>query len=69
MWSIFESVSYLCLYYYKLLKMFASKSLLQRMIVPAQARALATATGSINDRFEAAYQSRRADLNKVEKKR
>jgi len=27
------------------------------------------ATGSINDRFEAAYQSRRADLNKVVKKR
>ena len=45
-----------------------STSFLQRMMVPAQARTMATATGSIKDRFEAAYQARTESLGKVTKK-
>jgi hypothetical protein len=48
--------------------MLANKSHLMKMLVPAQARAFASA-GSISDRFEAAYQARTASLNKVQKKR
>lgn len=40
-----------------------------RMIVPAHARSMATATGSIKDRFEAAYQARTESLKKVQKKK
>lgn len=49
--------------------MLANKSLLSKMMVNAQARTFATATGSIGDRFEAAYQARTESLNKVQKKR
>lgn len=39
-----------------------TRSYLQRMVVPMQARAFASA--SIADRFEAAYGARRAQLDK-----
>jgi hypothetical protein len=47
--------------------MLANKSLLSKMIVPAYARSMATAT-VIRDKFEAAYIARTASLNKVVKK-
>lgn len=48
--------------------MLVNKSHLMRMIVPAQARCMASATHTIKDRFEAAHQARTAALNKVQKK-
>ncbi len=45
-----------------------NKSFLKNMIVHAQHRTMATATGSIRDRFEHAYIARTAALAKVSKK-
>jgi hypothetical protein len=45
-----------------------NKSFLKNMIVHAQHRTMATATGSIRDRFEHAYVARTAGLAKVPKK-
>ena len=48
--------------------MLVNKSHLMRMIEPDQARCMASATHTIKDRFETAYQARTAALNKVQKK-